>query len=98
MISMERNKAVELYSLPLSSGRSSFPGVPRTPRGHGDSMELHVARKPMEELILRWLEGVPGSPGKKHQEGQEDQGTCLLHTPVLMRRTLTHTTQDVEVA
>lgn len=24
------------------------------------------------ELILRWLEGVPGSPGKSHNEGQAD--------------------------
>ena len=26
------------------------------------------------ELILRWLDGVPGSPGKSQKEGQEDQG------------------------
>ena len=26
------------------------------------------------ELILRWLEGVSGSPGRSQKEGQEDQG------------------------
>ena len=26
------------------------------------------------ELILRWLEGTPGSPRKSLKEGQEDQG------------------------
>ena len=26
------------------------------------------------ELILRWLEGVPGKPRKRRKEGQEDQG------------------------
>ena len=26
------------------------------------------------EFILRWLEGVPGSPRKSQKEGQEDRG------------------------
>ena len=29
------------------------------------------------ELILRWLEGVPGSPWKSQQQGQEDQEIFL---------------------
>lgn len=28
----------------------------------------------LSETILRWREGVPGSPGKR-EEGQEDHGT-----------------------
>ena len=28
----------------------------------------------LSELILRWLEEVPGIPGKSQKEGHEDQG------------------------